>query len=128
MPFIERPKKQVRFGSIPKSALLKSRRPYWGSKKFFTRETSDGPASRVRAWAGESFPLELSNLFPILQDHIHPESPIGIGVAMEAAPVAWSVFLRLCREAATEPATGGAQRPAVHADSHLTSFCYSKEA
>jgi hypothetical protein len=24
--------------------------------------------------------------------YIHPESPIGIGVAMEAAPVAWSVF------------------------------------
>ena len=38
VPFIERPKKQVRFGSIPKSALLKSRRPYWGSKNFFTRE------------------------------------------------------------------------------------------
>ena len=55
VPFIERPKKQVRFGSIPKSALLKSRRPYWGSKKFFTPETSDGPASRVRAWAGKSF-------------------------------------------------------------------------
>ena len=64
----------------------------------------------------------------MFQIYIQPESPIGIGVAMEAAPVAWSVFLRLCREAATEPATGGAQRPAVHADSHLTSFCYSKEA
>ena len=82
----------MRFGSIPKSALLKSRRPYWGSKKFFTRETSDGPPSRVRAWAGKSFPLVPSNLFPIFQDQIHPESPIVIGVAMEAAPVAWSVF------------------------------------
>ena len=95
MPFIERPKKQVRFGSIPKSALLKSRRPYWGSKKLFyflLGRTSDGPAPRVRAWAGKSFTLVPSNLFPMFQDHIHPESPIGIGVAMEAAPVAWSVF------------------------------------
>ena len=95
MPFIERPKKQVRFGSIPKSALLKSRRPYWGSKKLFyflLGRTSDGPAPRVRAWAGKSFPVELSNIFPMLQIYIHPESPIGIGVAMEAAPVAWSVF------------------------------------
>ena len=75
-------------------------------------------------------PVELlSNIFPMFQIYIHPESPIGIGVAMEAAPVAWSVFFApLQVEAATEPATGGAQRPAVHADSHLTSFCYSKEA
>ena len=61
--------------------------------------------------------------------YIHPESPIGIGVAMEAGRL-WRglFFLRLCREAATEPATGVAQRPAVHPESHLTSFCYSKEA
>ena len=61
-------------------------------KTFLLGRTSDGPPSRVRAWAGKSFPLELSNIFPMFQDHIHPESPIGIGVAMEAAPVAWSVF------------------------------------
>ena len=104
VPFIERPKKQVRFGSIPKSALLKSRRPYWGSKKlcyFLLGRTSDRPAPRVRAWVGKSFPLEPRNIVPIFQDRTHPESPIGIGVAMEAAPVAWSVFF--CSSAGRPP-------------------------
>ena len=85
----------MRFGSIPKSALLKSRRPYWGSKKLFyflLGRTSDGPAPRVRAWAAKSFPVECNNISPMFEDYIHPELPIGIGVAMEAAPVALSAF------------------------------------
>ena len=71
VPFIERPKKQVRFGSIPKSALLKSRRPYWGSKKlFYSGEPATDPRPASALGPGNHF--RWSRIIPARVPWSHP--------------------------------------------------------